>query len=59
MPVHRFVLLALAMIVAALGLAVTPGGHATSTARIDVAMPSVLAIMVDAKDLPAQSFDGY
>ena len=56
---HRLAILTLAMIVAAFGFTTTRGGHAIPTARIDIAMPSVLALMADAKDLPPQSFDAY
>jgi hypothetical protein len=55
---HKIPILAVAMIVAAVGFAVvTKAKRATSSERPAISMPSIEQMTSDAKDLPVQSFD--
>jgi hypothetical protein len=55
---HKVPIVAVAMIVAAVGFAaVTKAKRTTSTERPAISMPSIEQMTSDAKDLPVQSFD--
>jgi hypothetical protein len=55
---HKFPIVAAAMIVAAVGFAaVTKAKRTMSSERPAISMPSIEQMTSDAKDLPVQSFD--